>query len=259
MLKSNPLLSQGIKLKPSLANIHSVNCQDLEAQEHILEYQVPIAIDRYNIGLVVLDSVAANFRAEHGSNAPKELADRAAQLIKLGEMLRNIARTKNVAVVVANQVSDRFETIPGRDLIELRTSSPAFSSSPTAPPALMQPPLEPSQRDLAMTLDNQQRFFTGWGDTKGTSYEGLKTPALGLTWTNQISARIALRMEDVRADGSAAEGELGGNIWHDRKKRRFLKVVFAPWAKPGKLVEYEITSGGVKALPAAKDQVSGMA
>ena len=111
MLASNPTL-QGLDVadRPSLDNILSTVTPDLESQDHILEYQVPVLLSRHNVGLIVLDSVAANYRAEfeskgsHGSS----MAARSAQLVRLGAHLRDLARRHNIAVVVANQVADRF-------------------------------------------------------------------------------------------------------------------------------------------------------
>jgi hypothetical protein len=68
--------------KPSLDRVISIVTPDLESQDHILRYQLPVAIRRHNIGLVVLDSVAANYRAEferpgaskNGANMAKRLA-----------------------------------------------------------------------------------------------------------------------------------------------------------------------------------------
>lgn len=208
------------------------------------------------MGLVILDSVAANYRAEHGSTIPRDLANRAAQLTKLGKLLRDIARKENIAVVVANQVSDRFEELNiaiGQD--RLRSSSPMLSSSPAISNGHIAPPssagtTDTSAGDSALSLDFQQRFFTGWGDEPRSSSEGLKTPALGLAWTNQIACRIALKMEvgkvSASANDSLGETYNGGNIWRDKKKRRFLRLVFAPWV-PAALspVEYEIRPEGI--------------
>ena len=63
MLLLHPTLASAEK-KPSLDQIISIVTPDLESQDHILRYQLPVAIRRHNIGLVVLDSVAANYRAE---------------------------------------------------------------------------------------------------------------------------------------------------------------------------------------------------
>lgn len=235
--------------RPSLDRILTIPVNDLEAQDHILEFQLPIAVKRYNIGLVVIDSVAANYRAEHSTKNAEDLADRATELAKLGTLLRRIATEDNVAIVVTNQVSDRFDDpagrhIPTQDL--LRASSAGVSSSPGG---LTQSNV-PKHLDTTMSLDHQARFFTGWGSEQRSFNrpEDLKTPALGLAWANQIAARLVLKMEvDKRiiTHSQPASGS-GGHIWSDRKKRRFLNVVFCPWAAPTESpVEYEIKLEGV--------------
>ncbi|KIW28800.1 uncharacterized protein PV07_04672 [Cladophialophora immunda] len=225
---------------PSLDRVRTIATNDLEAQEHILRYQLPVAVQRFNIGLIVLDSVAANFRAEHDTRTAAQLADRAFELAKLGNMLRRVAVENNIVVVVTNQVSDRFDD--SRNL--LQSSSPATTSSPT-PPGVQASAAVLEWRREARSLDHQQRFFTGWGDEKGKSkHEQLKTPALGLAWANQISARIVLKMESERQEYA------GGNLWKDKKKSRTFSVVFAPWAGPTRCpIRYEIGMQGVVSIP----------
>ena len=77
-------------------------------QDHILNYQLPVAVSRYNVGLVVIDSITANYRAEHASDSVGALSARSGELAKRGQMLRNLAVKADIAIVVANQVSDRF-------------------------------------------------------------------------------------------------------------------------------------------------------
>lgn len=285
LLESHPHLSQlSVTERPSLARVLAIPVQDLESQDHIVAFQLPNAIRKYNVGLVVVDSVAANYRAEHGSAVPRDLANRAVQLAKLGKSLRDLAKEENIAVVVTNQVSDRFEELPpaiSRN-DHLRSSSPMVSSSPA--PAITQggapPPaplsagagaaaaagsFDPDILQSTLSLDFQQRFFSGWGDEiiTSTSSEGLKTPALGLAWTNQIACRIALRMEargvNVAANtrmnhnggsGGGLNGYEGGDFWKAvEKKRRFFRIVFAPWVEPtSELIEYEIRREGVTTI-----------
>lgn len=127
MLAHNPVFAgMAPAARPSLDNILSTTTPDLESQDHILTYQVPVEVARRNIGLVVLDSVAANYRAEfdrkaadalnNGGGGSAKAADqgsnmaaRSAELVRLGMHLRELARTHNLAVVVSNQVADRFE------------------------------------------------------------------------------------------------------------------------------------------------------
>ena len=100
---------------------------DLETQDHILNYQLPVAVTRHNVGLVVIDSVTSNYRAEHSSNSVSAILTRSTELAKLGQMLRNLAAEHDIAIVLANQVSDRFESVESRaaDL----ASRPGFSAS----------------------------------------------------------------------------------------------------------------------------------
>jgi DNA repair protein RAD57 len=215
-------------------------------------------VRRFNVGLVIIDSVAANYRAEHGSSIPKDLANRATQLTKLGRMLRRLALTDNLAVVVANQVSDRFESMPNRAVPNAVSSSPSVASSPASQGQKIS--TRTNQRDQLradiMSLDHQQRFFTGWGDDLAVIADGLKTPTLGLGWTNQIAARIVLKMEGSKAFDrtvNSPEDDLNGNLWKDRKKRRFLSLVFAPWMSGTlKPVEFEITKEGIRSIGSEK-------
>ncbi|UNI20197.1 DNA repair protein rhp57 [Purpureocillium takamizusanense] len=230
MLASNPAFlarNDADARPPSLDNILSTVTPDLESQDHILEYQVPVLLSRHDIGLVVVDSVAANYRAEferqgsRGSN----MAARSAELIRLGALLRDLARRHNLAVVVANQVADRFSssslspgTIRGRvhagavrnvaTTLQSTQDSPLASRSDKGPPPLplASTPPPPSSSGAApfsfpddgpppappaLRLDHQQRWFTGWGDDPYSS-QALKTPSLGLVWSTQISCRVAL-------------------------------------------------------------------
>ncbi|CAG7916844.1 unnamed protein product [Penicillium olsonii] len=126
LLECNPALSNlPPEQAPSLEAILSVNAMDLETQDHIINYQLPVAIERYDIGLVIIDSITSNYRAEH-SESLTYLANRGRQLAKLGNFLRKLAINSNVAIVLANQVSDRFETIGSAAL-----SRPPFTSRPS--------------------------------------------------------------------------------------------------------------------------------
>jgi len=53
----------------------------------------------------------------------------------------------------------------------------------------------------------------------------------------------------VSKAADAPEDFIGGNLWRDRKKRRFLSLVFAPWVG-GTLepVEFEIRKEGIVSI-----------
>lgn len=202
----------------------SITCNDLESQDHIIRYQLPVFVARHNVGLIVLDSVAANFRVEferptttlpakraraEDESGPAQMARRGKDLVLLARTLRTLAVQHNLAVVVANQVSDRFSSSSG-------------------------------SHDNVMGLDFQARWFTGWEQqqqqqqqSEELEKEEAKVPALGLVWANLLAARIVLRKSVLKESGE----------W-----RRCVKVVFAPWVRAGEECEFEIVESGVKAL-----------
>lgn len=271
LLATHPsLASLAPKEKPSLSRILSIQCQDLESQEHILRYQLPVAIEKHSVGLVILDSVAANYRAEFEKkgdrNGLASLAQRSGQLVQLGALLRGIACTHGVAVVVANQVADRFTRPPSSAPSRQPSGNSQVSDSgntphQTAPGPSNQPTTNPpSPKDEHITispdplaLDHQQNWFTGWGDKRNENPHTMKTPALGLVWTNQLSARIALTKKHVYSRGPLVITVNGEDQWNDgevqvTKTRRWLKVVFSSWAPPteGRGIEYAVATCGIR-------------
>lgn len=253
--------------RPSLSRIQSSHIHDVEAQEHILRYQVPVAVQKHNVGLVVIDSIAANYRAEFDRGKAKRgaesLAKRSSQLVQLGALLRDIARKFNVAVVVANQVADRFTAVEQYGQAHLASqgtqrSRPVSPAQPTSMRSTaMSENIEGSPSALApilstddpLALDHQQRFFTGWGDDVHAL--NLKTPSLGLAWTTQLATRIALHKEPIYEDRVYETGE-------DRSIRgwtRTAKVVFSAWCPEGRAV-FEIWEGGIKTRSMMIEQAS---
>ncbi|KAK3901084.1 DNA repair protein RAD57 [Staphylotrichum tortipilum] len=323
MLAANPLFRRLPPAdRPSLDRIISTVTPDLESQDHILTFQVPVEVARRGIGLIVLDSVAANYRAEFDRSAASSTSSssrqgfnmgaRSAELVRLGMHLRDLAQRHNLAVVVANQVADRFTSqphiLPSTTVSKtpasslprprsprhqtqespLATRSATIHQPPSHPSHHPQPNSQPSQSHNHPTpshnqtpqpppnnlppllLDHQQNFFTGWGDTPPSHSHshyptsppgGLKTPSLGLVWTTQLAARIALFRRPVarryqplrpppheRQGGGDAAAGVGGSGWERR-----MKVVFAPHVPesgPGLegAVGFEVWMGGLRGL-----------
>ena len=210
----------------------SLNAIDLETQDHVINYQLPIAVAQNNIGLVIIDSVTSNYRGEYPLDG---MSERSGELINLGRALRDLAVKEDLAVVVANQVLDRFEAeiddfrldqpthlLPGSEsphslpfVPNQSVESPSFSASanPSTPPNHDEPPLTTpatsthSRLSNLLSINHQQRFFTGWGDTPPDSFlhsensvGGLKNPALGLLWASQIACRVVLKKHMTSSD-----------------------------------------------------------
>ena len=143
--------------------VYYYNCSDLEVQEHIVKYQLPVVLSRYKIGLIIIDSVTANYRAEFdrpNSSQASQMATRSKDLRRLAGTLKSLATEHHVAVVAVNQVTDAFRK-----------------------------PTQSSQEEELLTLDYQGKWFDGLVDEYG---ENMKRPALGLVWTNLITTRIML-------------------------------------------------------------------
>ncbi|KAL8831477.1 MAG: hypothetical protein Q9191_000849 [Dirinaria sp. TL-2023a] len=254
ILTSHPVL-RAHSSPPTLSQILGIQTPDLEAQEHIITYQLPIAVARYNVGLVVIDSIAANYRAEHsGPNAPAALAERSGQLSKLGSQLRNLARQYDCAIVVANQVSDRFAPVT----IVSPSSAPKSIIATSSPhqPSIFGSQQQPVAFD-PLTLDHQIRFFSGWGSDPNGTQHNLKTPSLGLVWANQIACRIVLSKQEcesgrIKHSVSCDTSEGMRADWTPRSWRRWFSIAFAAWAEATaeheEGVEFEIWSGGIKSI-----------
>lgn len=228
--------------------MQSTHIHDVEAQEHILRYQVPVAIQRHNVGLLVVDSIAANYRAEFDkggkSKSVEALTKRSNHLAQIGALLRNLAQTHNIAVVVANQVADRFSAADTSPFYALSQSTQAARPASPMPSVHQQLPSQPTPSMLStddpFAIDHQQRFFTGWGNDPVVT--NLKTPSLGLTWTNQLSTRIALLKEPIYEDKVYSAGDERNLIgW-----KRSCKIVFSAWCDESK-TDFEIWEGGVRA------------
>lgn len=229
--------------RPSLDNILSTTTLDLETQDHIIKFQVPIAVERYDVGLLVIDSIATNYRAEMSSDSPSVLLDRAWQLKQLGALLRALAAQRNIAIVISNQVADRFNDTNDFDdtawAIEPAGTNPACSPSPQHFfSSSLGHPTSSSQVDMSdiqqcqsqslsspwkndaqtghghlkipslstiLSLDYERSFVSGLGGHRAPTLEASwsepaiawKVPSLGVVWTNQISCRIMLRMEQT--------------------------------------------------------------
>ncbi|POS87322.1 hypothetical protein EPUL_001684 [Erysiphe pulchra] len=267
LLLSHPAF-KNIDPIPSLDRIISIVTPDLESQDHILYFQVPVAVRRYGIRLLIIDSIASNYRAEFDRDNPKpgaNMAKRSQDLIKLGHFLRKLAVEFDIAVVVANQVADRV--IENRRVENTVTSG---ELTPKSPLSLSSPNLETSSlsdnsklvsshksiNDL-MFLDHQQRWFTGWGDDPyllaGVPTQ-LKTPSLGLIWSNQIACRVAL----IKKPSYKRSGE--SDICEPVMKwRRWQKVVFASHAPESGVgvqsaVEFEIRGDGLRSIGKQQDK-----
>ncbi|KAL2759770.1 hypothetical protein ACRALDRAFT_2129514 [Sodiomyces alcalophilus JCM 7366] len=250
MLREHPRFANLPKsARPSLDAIASMDIPDLESQEHIVRFQVPVAIERHNIGLLVIDSVAANYRVEFdrsaaGAKHGSTMAARSKELVRLGTLLRDLAQRFNLAVVVANQVADRFADrftmpplapptpTPGSWHRMPQESPLASRSKALSPGAVDEELLEPTS-SMAERLQFRSSMPEPLGPDDAAepapaalafdhqqrwftgwgddplADHGLKTPSLGLVWSTQLACRIALLKKPVYGVHRLLEDESG--------------------------------------------------
>lgn len=92
----------------SQRNIFTVSCPDLVAQEHIMNIQLPVLLDRNkDIRLIIIDSISHHLRVELQAKSFKESQENKAYIAAMGTTLKDMANKYQLSVVVANQVSDK--------------------------------------------------------------------------------------------------------------------------------------------------------
>ncbi|SMN20292.1 similar to Saccharomyces cerevisiae YDR004W RAD57 Protein that stimulates strand exchange by stabilizing the binding of Rad51p to single-stranded DNA [Maudiozyma saulgeensis] len=93
----------------SQANIFTVSCFDLVSQEHILNVQLPILLERNKgqIKLIIIDSISHHMRVELETKSFSESQDNRYYVDKMAENLLQLSKQYSTAIVVANQVGDK--------------------------------------------------------------------------------------------------------------------------------------------------------
>ncbi|KND02902.1 uncharacterized protein SPPG_01982 [Spizellomyces punctatus DAOM BR117] len=198
-------------------NVHIVHIRDHETQQHILSYHLATAMLTHNIRLVIVDSIAANFRGDEDV-ASWDAAARAKAIFELGASLKKLAHEYNAAVVCVNQVTDIFN-----DTISHATVGGIQGGDPY----------------LRVTACVQK-----------DPNEDAVTPTLGLAWSNIVNTRIKMSRRDTlvpESDIVCANGSetAACNI------TRTLTVCFGPHL-PLSNCKFEITASGIVGLSADK-------
>ncbi|CCD22809.1 putative DNA-dependent ATPase RAD57 NDAI_0A06550 [Naumovozyma dairenensis CBS 421] len=90
-------------------NIFTVSCNDLITQEHILNVQLPVLLEQNEskIKLIIIDSISHHMRVELQTNSIKASRNNRYYVEQMAERLLHIADKHSLAIVVANQVSDK--------------------------------------------------------------------------------------------------------------------------------------------------------
>jgi DNA repair protein RadA len=106
------VIAEALGLEPEkvLKNIFVARAYNADHQMALVDKASEI-IDKENVKLVIVDSLTAHFRAEFSGRG--QLADRQQKLNRHMYMLMKLAESKNIAVLVTNQVMDRPDILFG--------------------------------------------------------------------------------------------------------------------------------------------------
>lgn len=216
-----------VEINPDLESIFTINCMDLEAQEHILNVQLPTLLNEdKDIKLVVIDSISHHLRVEVGqdfSNLKKSLID-------LGLNLKKLASQYSVCIVVTNQISDKpFKTILNSDFKKL-------------------------------TYDYQVGWLNGWDRSQieraQNNEQGFKlnqVSALGLNWDQFVDVKVLLSKTYHVSEGITQE-QIKEKLMDEYKEfwqvQRTIKLIYSKVHNGDKAtaVSFQIDSDGIKSL-----------
>lgn len=249
-----------------LDNIHIIKAESVEALEAILSYHTPAAIAQYStsqahteytttttnpttvlkpilpIKLIILDSIAAPFRASTGAGSTG-LIQRSIDMGKIGDLLKRLATLYSCAVVVVNQATDVFHP-PPLSFFPLTLAQQSILS----PHSSRVPKWAHEQHRLPELLYNryQAKSFSGQSSTNDRSMA-----ALGYSWSNTVNTRIMVSRTGRRraVEGSGEQAQLGkrGEVDDERVLIRKMSLIFSPWAKRGE-IDYVLESEGVRSV-----------
>jgi hypothetical protein len=193
-------------------SIYTLRLQTTDAQHTVLAYQLPVMLQKFpNIRLVVIDSIAALYRGEHYDLNDSGRLLKAADVCDLGIRLKKLADQYNIAVVVANQVTDDFSTPIDtlQSINELANKHWKWSSLPM----------------YSSKFDSYEMDILAFAESLS------KRSTLGLTWANAVNTRIRLARSSIL----------------DQKTRRIICVEFSPNTNR-KGCEIEIDDCGIHSI-----------
>jgi DNA-repair protein XRCC3 len=89
-----------------LEHIYMTTVKTVEEQEQVIKHRLPALLDRKNIKLIVVDSIAGLFRVEFGRD---QAIQRAELMLDLAAQLKWLSAHYDVPILVTNQVTDLFD------------------------------------------------------------------------------------------------------------------------------------------------------
>lgn len=237
MVDSHPSLSSAFC---GLGDIHMLKTTTIPILLHVLSHTLPTFIEsrlqpnsnHKPVKLVVVDALTELFHSQNKTSTTT-LAQRAKDVAEISRLLHTLADKHSIAIVVLNEVADVFD------------KEVDFDAG--------------SQHGEILYRD-QARWFSRAHSIPG---EDRKEAALGLTWANQVNARVMLTRTDRmvhldqddarkskrrRLDGNARSDTCGLPTDQQPVRLRHLTVIFSSIGPPGSL-DYIVSEQGVVVIP----------
>ncbi|KAF8911952.1 P-loop containing nucleoside triphosphate hydrolase protein, partial [Gymnopilus junonius] len=226
----------------SLENVHTINVPTVASLQYIIATTIPSFIERLSkeggnpVKVIIIDALGELFHSE-SKTTTSTLVERSKNISTLSSALRELAHVHRIAVVVLNEVIDRFDR-----------------------------PIEDHGDQNDVLYDSQSRWF----NTAAFFGESQKEASLGLVWANQVNTRIMLtrtgRRRHPREQDILKRRRLNRDDGEQPVERpaqdaqsiliRRLSVIFSNVTAPASL-DYIVTERGITALPGEKTEGVG--
>ncbi|KAF8061470.1 P-loop containing nucleoside triphosphate hydrolase protein [Lyophyllum atratum] len=234
ILEAHPSLSES---DCGLKDVHTLATPTIPHLIHVLSVTLPPFIAKQAnshgfkpVKLLVVDALGELFHTSDKTTT-NTLVERSKNIAQISALLHGLATTHRLAILVLNEVVDAFE----RDY-----------------------PPTPADRDVLYS--EQSRWF---GRAHSIPNESKKEASLGLTWANQVNARIILSRTGRRRYLDDVEHRSVKRLKHDSLPAfppsvpasrgdltliRRLSVIFSSVSRSVSL-DYIVTEAGISILP----------
>ncbi|KAJ3543760.1 hypothetical protein NMY22_g3022 [Coprinellus aureogranulatus] len=240
-----------------LQNVHTLSASTIPILDNVLSILLPNFIRsrsgaRNPVKLVVVDALTELFHSSE-KTTKTSIFTRSKDLNRIASALHNIASTYNVAILVLNEVIDRFD----------RSEYKVFRPTPPSAQSSSSPHHTPKATSDDMVYSDKSRWFNTCNSIPG---EDRKEASLGLVWANQLNVRIMLTrtgrrryLDDVDLEQKRAKfassppgpasavSTLGEGEEQQATLVRRLSVIFSSVAPPVSL-DYVVATEGVRVL-----------
>ncbi|KAJ3026689.1 UNVERIFIED_CONTAM: hypothetical protein HDU68_005229 [Siphonaria sp. JEL0065] len=241
-------------------NVHILHVRDPDTQFHILKYTLPALMEKHDIKLIVIDSVAATLRygfsndvdepvvevddeqqqqqrkkqktnggsgSSDGSNGKRKPPsgmlgrhEKNTMVVQLAQTLKNLASRFDAVVVCINQVTAKISSSGNSSFSDMVSLVPIATGSEHG-------------MEKAFVVDESRSKGTNANSSANGGMPGFSSdsePSLGLLWSSCVNARICLSKSHFSGDFNLAldsEEVMRGGIRQLVSKRR-MNVIFNP-------------------------------